>query len=113
MSSYLLDIMCTTQKYPRMGWLWKPSNPTIHVSCKVLWENKYHIKYRRICKHFLAPLYKFIFHTTPPRMTDKSIVVIRIIEDWYLMDKNTYIRVYVPMKPPHLLPRFLPDKRVL
>jgi hypothetical protein len=37
-------------------------------------------------------------------MTDKEIIVIRRIGDWYLMEQNTYIRVCGAMKPPHLLP---------
>jgi hypothetical protein len=46
-------------------------------------------------------------------MTDKAIAIIRRIRDWYLMENDTYIRIYGAMKPPHLLPRFVPDKLVL
>jgi hypothetical protein len=105
--------MCTTHKYRMMGWIWKLYDPTIHVYCKVIWENKFYTEYRMICKHFLAPLYEFIFCTAPPFMTYKSIVVIMRIGDWYLMEHDTYIRVYGAMKPPHLLPWFVPDKLVL
>jgi hypothetical protein len=45
MSLYLLSSMCIAHKYHRMGWSWKPCNPTIYVYCKVLWEHKYHTKY--------------------------------------------------------------------
>jgi hypothetical protein len=41
MSSYLLDIMCTTHRYPNMGWSWFPTDASIHIYCKVLWEHKY------------------------------------------------------------------------
>jgi hypothetical protein len=44
------------------------------------------MEYQRICEHFLDPLYEFIFFTPPPCMTDNSIVVIRRIVDWYLME---------------------------
>jgi hypothetical protein len=40
--------MCVAHKYPRMGWIWKPVDPAIHVYCKVIWEHKYHTKYQRI-----------------------------------------------------------------
>jgi hypothetical protein len=113
MSSYLLDIMCIAHKYPNMGWSWFPVDVAIHIYCKVLWEHKYRTYYQRICEHFLAPLYEFIFCTSPPCMTDKAITVIRRIGDWYLMEHGTYIRIYGAMKPPHLLPRFVPDKLVL
>lgn len=46
-------------------------------------------------------------------MIDKAIAVIKIIENWYLMEHNTYIRVYGAIKPPHPLPRFVPDKLIL
>jgi len=42
MYSYLLDIMCTTHKYPTMGWSWQPSDPTFQVYYKMLWEHKHH-----------------------------------------------------------------------
>jgi hypothetical protein len=46
-------------------------------------------------------------------MTDKAITVIRRIGDWYLMEHGTYIRIYGAMKPPHLLPQFIPENIVL
>jgi hypothetical protein len=61
----------------------------------------------------MAPLYEFIFFSTPPCMTDKAIIVIRRIGDWYIMEHNTYIRVYGVVKPPHMLPQFVPNKLVL
>jgi hypothetical protein len=71
MSSYLMDIMCVSHQYPNMGWKWKPSDESIHIYCKVLWEHKYKMEYQKICEHFLAPLYEFIFCTPTPCMTDK------------------------------------------
>jgi hypothetical protein len=113
MSSSLLDIMCTTHRYSNMGWIWFSFNASIHICCKVLWEHKYHIEYQIICEKFLAPLYEFIFCATPPCMIYKSIEVIRIIGEWYLMEHGTYIGVYDAMNLPHLLPQFVPDKLVL
>jgi hypothetical protein len=49
----------------------------------------------------------------PSCMTDKAIVVIKRFGDWYLMEHGTYIRIYGMMNPPHLLPRFVPNKLVL
>jgi hypothetical protein len=84
-----------------MGWAWKPSDPTIHIYCKVLWEHKYRTKYHKICENFLAPLYEFIFCSPALCMTDKALVIIRRIGDWYLMEHGTYIRIYGAMKAPH------------
>jgi hypothetical protein len=113
MSSYLLDIMCIVHRYPKMGRSWFPTDAAIQIYCKVIWEHKYQIEYQRIYEHFLAPLYEFIFFTSPSCMTNKAIVVIRRIKDWYLMEHDTYIRIYGMIKPPHLFPRFVPNKLVL
>jgi len=100
MSPYLLNIMNVPHKYPNMGWAWHPTNPTIHIYYQVLWDHKYKIEYQNIFDHFLAPLYEFIFCTPTPYMNDKSIVVIKRIENWYLMEYGTYIRVYGAMNLP-------------
>jgi hypothetical protein len=113
MASYLLDIMCIAHKYPNMRWIFLPTDVVIHIYCKVIWEHKYRTYYQRICEDFLAPLYKFSFFTSPHCMKDKAIEVIIRIGDWYLMEHDTYIRIYGAMKPPHLPPRFVPHKLVL
>jgi hypothetical protein len=46
-------------------------------------------------------------------MTNKAIVVIKRIRDWYLMENDTCIQVYGTMKSPHLLPWFVLDMIVL
>jgi hypothetical protein len=96
-----------------MGWSWLPTDATIHIYFKVLWEHKYQTNYQRIYENFLAPLYGFIFFISLPCMIDKAIKIIRWIEDWYLMEHGTYIRIYSAMKPPHLLPQFVLEKLVL
>jgi hypothetical protein len=36
MSSYLLDVMSTYHSFPQMGWAWQPSDPSIHIYCKIM-----------------------------------------------------------------------------
>jgi hypothetical protein len=50
-SSYLLDVMCASREYPSLGWRWKLNLPSIHVYCKILWENE------RICNDLFSPIY--------------------------------------------------------
>jgi hypothetical protein len=76
MSSYLLDMVCICHTYPQMGWAWQPSNPPIHIYCKVLWEHKYRTKYHKICDHFLAPLFHLIFDSPAPCMMDKAQAIV-------------------------------------
>jgi hypothetical protein len=66
MSLYLLDIMYVTHQYPNMGWAWQSIELAIQNYCKVLWEHKYRTKYHKICDHFLAVLYEFIFCVPAP-----------------------------------------------
>jgi hypothetical protein len=113
MSSYLLDTICITQTYPNMGWSWLPIDASIHNYCKVIWEKKCQKNYQSIYEHFLSLLYGFSFCTSPPCMTNNTIAITRRIGNWYLMEHGTYIRIYGAMKPPHLLPRFIPYNIVL
>jgi hypothetical protein len=46
-------------------------------------------------------------------MIDKAIIIIKRIMDWYLMEHNTYLKVYGAMKSLHLVPRFVLDRLVL
>ena len=41
MSSYLSDVMCASQEYPSLGWKCKFNLQSIHVYCKMIWENRY------------------------------------------------------------------------
>jgi hypothetical protein len=77
-----------------MGWKWNPSNETIHIYYKVIWEHKYMKEYQKIFQNFLSPFYKFILCTPTSCMTKKEINVIKRIGYWYLMDHGTYIIVY-------------------
>jgi hypothetical protein len=72
MTSYLLDVMCIYHTYPQIGWVWKPSDPPIHIYNKVLWEHKYCFEYQKICNNFLIPLYHLIFGYLEPFMIDKA-----------------------------------------
>jgi hypothetical protein len=36
-----------------------------------------------------------------------------MVGDWYLMEYETYIRVYVATKSPNLLPKFIHDSLIL
>ena len=57
MSSYLLDVMCASREYPSLGWKWKSDLSSIHVYCKMLWENKYKEDCELICNGLFATIY--------------------------------------------------------
>jgi DNA segregation ATPase FtsK/SpoIIIE-like protein len=113
MSSYLLDMVCQAHAYPRMGWRWKKSDLPIHVYCQDLWEHKYRVHYQKICDHFLISLFQLLFCARAPCMSEKAMEAISEIDDWFVLENETYIRIYGSTKPPHVLPKFVPDKLVL
>ena len=39
MYSYLLDVMCASREYISLRWRWNSDLPSIHVYCKMRWEN--------------------------------------------------------------------------
>jgi hypothetical protein len=96
-----------------MVWEWQPTSSTIHMYFQVLLDHKYKTEYQNICEHFLAPLYKFIFCTPAPCMTNKVIIIIQRIRNVYLMEHGTYNTVYGAMKASHFLPRFILDRLVI
>jgi hypothetical protein len=109
MSSYLLDIMCVAHQYPKMGWAWQPTDPSIHIYCKVLWEHKHRTDYHNICNHFFPPLYEFIFCAPAPCMTKKALSIIkknrRLVCNgtWYLY-QNIWSYQSSPSAPQGLSP---------
>ena len=38
MSSYLLDMMCSSKEYPSLGCRGEPNLPSVNVYCKMLWK---------------------------------------------------------------------------
>ena len=61
MDSYLMDVMCASREYLVMGWKWDPSKSSIHVYCKILWENKYNEDYERICNGLFTHIHQVLF----------------------------------------------------
>jgi len=65
----------------------------MYIYYKLLWENKYRMKYHMICDHFVSPLYELIFGAPTLCMNDKALAISWNIGDRYLMEHKTYIRV--------------------
>lgn len=58
--------MCASQEYPSLGWKWKPDLPSIHVYCKMLWENKYKEDYELIYNGLFSTIYQILFGEEAP-----------------------------------------------
>jgi hypothetical protein len=59
---------------------------------------------------FPRPLHKAIFGIFLHRISSGSINTLRGIGDWYMKKYYTFVRIFGAVGPPHLLPKYVPDK---
>jgi hypothetical protein len=55
-------------------------------------------------------LHVTIFGQPPPRISDSVTTNLSSMEDWYIEEEFSYIKVFDTFVPPHALPLFFPDK---
>ena len=113
MSSYLMNVMCASREYPTFGWRWEPNLLSIHVYWKMLWEPKYKEDYEWICNELFSTLYWVLFSEESPCLSPKGQKLVKEYGDWYMTPVGVYIRILGSTKPPHWLPRFVPDTLLL
>ena len=58
MSSYLINVMCSSLEFPSLGWKWESNLSSIHVYYKMLWEIEYKEDYELICNGLFPTLYQ-------------------------------------------------------
>ena len=105
--------MCASRENPSLGWRWEPNLPSIHVYCKMLWENKYKEDYKWICNGFFSTLYQVLFGEEAPCLSLEGKKLVKEYRDWYITPGGVYIRIASGTKPPHWLPHFVPDTLLL
>ena len=113
MSTYLMDVMCANLEFPSLEWKWELSFPSIHVYCKMLWENKYMEDYDQIYNKFFPTLYQTLFEEETPCLSPEGHAIVKELGDWYMTMTRVYIRIAGSTKPPHWLPHFVPDSLLL
>ena len=84
MSSYLLDLMCAKIEYPSLGMKWKPNLPSVHVYCKILWENKYKEDYDLIYNGLFSIIYQVLFGEEASCLSPKGQKIVKEYGDWYM-----------------------------
>jgi hypothetical protein len=77
MSSYSLDVMCASQEYPSLGWRWKSDLLSIHVYCKMLWQNKYKVDYELIYSELFATIYQILLGEESPCLSPKGKKIVK------------------------------------
>ena len=105
--------MCASLEFSSLEWKWEPSLPSVHVYCKMLWENKYKEDYDQICNKFFPSLYETLFREEIPCLSLARQASVKELGDWYMTPTRVYIRIVGSTKPPHWIPHFVPDSLLL
>ena len=92
--------MCSSREYPPLGWKWKSNLLSVHVYCKMLWENKYKEDYELICNGFFSTIYQVMFGEEAPCLSPKGQKIVNEYGDWYLTTDGVYIKISGSTKPP-------------
>ena len=108
-----MDVMCANLEFPSLEWKWEPSLRSIHVYCKMLWENKYKEDYDQVCNKVFPTLYQVLFEEETPCLSTEGQAIIKVFRDWYMTPVRVYIRIAGRTKTPHWLPHFVPDSLLL
>ena len=93
MSTYLMDVMCASLEFPSLEWKWESSLPSVHVYCKMLWENKYKEDYEQICNKFFPTLYETRFGEEIPCLSLAGQALVKELGDWYMTPIGVYIKL--------------------
>jgi hypothetical protein len=109
MALYLLDIIYAKKGFSRLNLNWHSSELPTHVYFSILWDNRYKKSYSLICDEFIAHIYLLLFKKECPRMPKEAKKVISKMGHWYLDKCETYIRVFIAIGAPHLLPIYVHD----
>ena len=84
MSSYLMNVMCSSLEFPSLGWKWESILLLIHVYYKMLWETKYKEDYELICNELFPTLYQVPFSEETPRLSLEGKKIVKEYGDWYM-----------------------------
>ena len=84
MASYLMDVMCASREYPTMGWKWDPSQSSIHVYYKIIWENKNKEYYERICNGLFTHIHDVLFGEEAPCISSEGQTLVQRYGSWYM-----------------------------
>ena len=105
--------MCASIEFPSLGWKWEPNLLSMHMYCKMLWENKYKEDYELICNGLFSTLYQVLFGEEAPCLSPEGKKIVKEYGDWYMTPDEVYIRIIGTTKPPHWLPHIVLDTLLL
>jgi hypothetical protein len=99
--------------FPLMKWSWNITClEPIHEYHSEPWEENTKKLFYEICHFVVIPMHKMFFSCDPPHISETVSKNLKPIEEWFIEESFSYIRVYGCSIPPHALPKFLPDRLV-
>jgi hypothetical protein len=113
MESFLMHIMCARNVFTGMNLRWHTTELPVHVYFNVLWEDMYKKSYSLIPDEFITRIHFILFKKECPRLLTIAKKMISKVGQWYLDEKDTYIRVFKATRAPHILPVHVPDRLVV
>jgi hypothetical protein len=113
MSSYLMNVMCSSLEFPSLGWKWESNLPSIHVYYKMLWETKYKEDYELICNILFPTLYQVLFSEEAPCFSPEGQKIVKEYGDRYMTPVGVYITIVGSTNPSHWLPHLVPGSLLL
>ena len=105
--------MCASRENPSLGWRWEPNLSSVHVYCKMLWENKYKKDNEWICNGLFSILYQVLVSEEAPCLSLEGHKLVKDYKYWYMTPVGVYIIITSSTKPPHWLPHFVPNTQLL
>jgi hypothetical protein len=113
MDSYLLNVMCARNIFFDMNLSWHVAKLLVHVYFNILWENRYKTFYSLICDELITHIYFILFKKECSRLSAAAENMISKVDQWYLDEHDTYIRVFRATRAPHLLLAHVPYRLVV
>jgi hypothetical protein len=105
MSADIMDFICFMTPFPLMDWIWTPNSvEPIHIYHLNLWEEKEKDFFYEICNWVVVSMHTTIYGCPPPKISDKIVTNLGRIENWYIKEHFSYIRVFGYLVPPYSLP---------
>ena len=95
-----------------MGWDWVLPSPPVHIYHSKLWDTNYITRFYDIYVSFLNRVYFLIFNKEAPAFFPEAKNLIATMEDWYVGESFTYIRIF-GSNAAHMLTKVVPDRLVL
>jgi len=112
-STYIMDSICYKTPFHLMNWRWTPKNvEPIHIYHSKLWKENAKDHFYEIFHNVIILIHETLYGNPPPRISKKIMENLGTIEDRYIEEIFSYIRVYGCFTSLHALPKLFPYRMI-